>query len=117
MTDNKEKMGHRWAMLCHMAALISFIGVPFGHIIGPLLVWLFKKGDHEFVDRQGKEALNFQISWTIYGLVAALLVVAGIGIALLIALAIANFVLVVLAAVRASSGQEHRYPITIRFIK
>ena len=49
------------AMLCHLLALAGYV-IPFGNIIGPLVMWLVKKEDHPFIDEQGKEALNFQIT-------------------------------------------------------
>ena len=73
-------------MLCHLAALSAFVGVPFGHVLGPLVVWLIKRNEIPMVEQQGKESLNFQISMTIYGMVAFLLVFVVVGIFLLIGL-------------------------------
>jgi uncharacterized Tic20 family protein len=112
-----EKQACMWGMLCHLTALTAFIGIPFGHIIGPLVVWLFKKKEYSFVDGQGRESLNFQISMSIYCIVASALIFVLIGFALLIGLAIADFILVVIAAVRTSNGKPYRYPLTIRFFK
>jgi len=53
-----------WAMLCHLSGLAGYV-VPFGNIFGPLIIWLIKRDQSWFVDDQGKEALNFQISWAI----------------------------------------------------
>lgn len=103
--------------MCHLGALAAFIGIPFGHIIGPLVFWLLKKNEHAFVDNQGKESLNFQISMTIYCCIAFPFIFILIGIPLLIALAITDLVLVIIAAVKASNGIAYRYPITIRFLK
>ena len=61
-------------MLCHLTALLGIIGIPFGNIVGPLIIWLLKKNVYPFVNEQGKESLNFQISMTIYALAAALLI-------------------------------------------
>jgi uncharacterized protein len=105
-----------WAMLTHLSALTGFIGVPFGHIIGPLIMWAIKKDKFPFVDDQGKEALNFQISMTIYGVVAGVLCFVVIGIPLLIALVITDVVLTVIAAIAANQGETYRYPITIRLV-
>lgn len=116
MVRGKKKEAQTWGMLCHLVALVGFIGVPFGHLLGPLAIWLIKKNEYPFVDEQGKESLNFQISMTIYGLVAAMLVFVLIGFPLLIGLGIADLVLVIIAAVKASNGESFRYPCTIRFI-
>ena len=55
-------------MLCHLSSLAGSV-IPFGNIVGPLVVWLIKKDEYAFVDDQGKESLNFQISITIYTVV------------------------------------------------
>lgn len=106
-----------WAMLCHLLGLCAFIGIPFGNIIGPLVVWLIKGKEFEFVDEQGKEALNFQISMTIYGFIAGILVLVFIGWILLFALAIADVVFIIIASMKANDGESYRYPYIFRFIK
>jgi uncharacterized Tic20 family protein len=104
-------------MLCHLSALAGYVGIPFGNVIGPLVVWLVKKDQLPFVDDQGKEALNFQISVMIYGLVCVPLAFLLIGIPLLIALALFHLVATIVAAVKANTGVAFRYPLCIRFIK
>ena len=113
----EEKEARLWGMLCHLAALSGFLGLPFGHVLGPLVVWLIKRHEIPFVDGQGKESLNFQISMTIYGLLALPLVLVVVGVFLLIGLGIFNLVMVILASVRANDGRPYRYPLTIRFIR
>jgi len=88
-----------------------------GHILGPLAVWLLKRGDSPEIDAHGKESLNFQISMLIYDAIAAILCIFLIGIPILIALWVANTVLVIIASVKASEGKFYQYPFTIRFIK
>jgi len=117
MAKEKKKDANTWAMLCHLTALSLYIGVPFGHIIVPLIIWLIKKDEFAFVDEQGKESLNFQISITIYGIIAGLLCLVAIGFVLLPAIAVAHIVLIIMAAVKANQGESYRYPFTLRFIK
>ena len=105
----------QWGMAAHLSSLAGFL-IPFGHIGGPLLVWLLKKDSSVFAADQGKEALNFQISMTIYMVVSALLVLVFIGIFLLLFVALADVILTIVAAVAANNGQAYRYPATIRFI-
>jgi uncharacterized Tic20 family protein len=116
MAKMEEAQEKTWGMLCHLSALSGFI-IPFGNIIGPLICWLVKKDESEYVDKQGKESLNFQISVTIYALVAAVLVLIVIGIILLIAIGIAVLILVIVASIKASNREEFSYPLTIRFIQ
>ena len=104
-----------WAMLCHLRAFAGY-AIPFGGIVGPLIVWLIKKDEMPFVDDQGKEAVNFQISIMIYVFVSAVLIFAVIGIVLLPAVLIFDLVMVIIAAIRGNAGEAYRYPLCIRFI-
>jgi len=106
-----------WAMLCHLAALAAYIISPIGGIIGALIVWLIKKDQSAFVDEQGKESVNFQITVAIGFLICIPLMFILIGIPLAIALGIFNLVMIVVGAIKANSGEHWRYPISIRFIK
>ncbi|MGB8341180.1 MAG: DUF4870 domain-containing protein [Chthoniobacterales bacterium] len=106
-----------WAALCHASALLGvFLHFP-GHLIGPLIVWLVKRGDAPEIDAHGKEALNFQISMLIYNIVAVVFCLILIGFVFLAILWVLNAVLVIIAAIEASDGKFYRYPMTIRFIQ
>lgn len=109
-------------MLCHVLSLAGLV-VPFGNIIGPLVLWLVKRED-PFVDAHGKESMNFQISLTIYMFAILLLAIAlpGMGVFVLMifvmmGLVIFEIIEVVLASLAASRGAAFRYPLTIRFIR
>jgi len=105
-------------MFCHLSAFAGLIGIPFGNIIGPLVLWLIKRDEIPFVDQEGKESLNFQISMTIYALVAGVLTFVFVGFFLLLAIMIVNIVCVIKAAIKANTGEGYyTYPLTIRFIK
>lgn len=106
-----------WAMACHLAALIGWLGNGIGFILGPLAVWLIKRNEDPFIDDQGKEALNFQITMLIAFAVAAVLALVLVGFALLAVLALAEIVFPILAAVRANEGKRFRYPLTLRLIR
>ena len=116
MTAMSEKDARTWAMLCHIGAFAGYI-IPFGHIVAPLVIWLIKKDESPFVDDQGKESLNFQISISLYAIIAALLTLVVIGAVLLIALVIFDVIMVIIASVRANSGERYRYPLCLRLIK
>ena len=114
--DPKTKEERNWAMLCH---LISFSGylIPFGNIFGPLLLWLLKREEWPQVDDQGKESLNFQITWTIFFFISIVLCFVAIGLLLLPVVILVDLILVVIATIKASEGELYRYPLTIRFIQ
>jgi len=105
-----------WAMFAHLSALIGFI-IPFGNIIGPLVIWLTKGKETEFVGTEAKEALNFQITMLLAFVVAWVLVFVLIGFLLMALLAIADLILVIVAAISASKGQAYRYPFALRLVK
>jgi len=108
------KDARMWAMWCHLGGLAGYIGIPFGNILVPAVIWMLKKDSHPFVDQQGKEALNFQISMTIYAFVAALTLLIMIGIIILPILILAGVVLSIIAGIKANDGIAYRYPFTIR---
>ncbi len=91
--------------------------MPFGHIAGPLVLWLIKKDQNPLLDAHGKAALNFQISWLIYAIISGILIVVLIGIVLLPLVLLINLVLTIVGAVKASNGELYRYPLTIRFLQ
>lgn len=105
------------ALFVHLSAFSIFVGIPFGWIIGPLVIWLIFRDRSAFIDEHGKEALNFQISYTIYSMISLILCLILIGFLLLAAIGILWFIFVIIATVRASNGEGYRYPFTIRFIK
>ena len=112
-----SKDARMWAMFCHLAGLCGFILPTVGQVVGPLIFWQIKKDEYPFVDEQGKEALNFQISVTIYAVVAMFLFVICVGPFLLAGVGLFDFVLLLIAAVKANNGEHYHYPLTIRFIK
>jgi uncharacterized protein len=105
-----------WAMFCHLAAFAGFF-VPFGGIIGPLVIWLSKRDDSTWINENGKASLNFQLSMLMYMVLVAPLCLILIGIPLLILLGTLKIVFIVIGSVRASKGEEFRYPLAIPFIQ
>ena len=106
----------QWAMFCHFAAFLGFI-FPFGNLLGPLIVWQIKRESDPFVDRQGKEALNFQITVSLAVVVSFLLMLVVIGFFLLGLVSIGALVLTIIAGIKANEGLDYRYPFTWRPIK
>ena len=112
-----SKDARMWAMFCHLGGLAGYVIPIVGNVVAPLIVWQIKKDEFPFVDQQGKEAVNFQISILIYGLAAGLLCLVCVGFVLLPAVGIFKLVFLLIAAVKTNSGQAYRYPLCIRFIK
>jgi len=113
----------QWALFTHLSALLGFL-IPFGNVLGPLIFWQIKKNESSFIDDQGKEALNFQITFSLVmiGLVfvGTILLVVLIGFIFYIAAFVAGvawLVLSILAGIRANNGEYYRYPWTWRLVK
>ncbi|MDC1465405.1 DUF4870 domain-containing protein [Polaribacter sp.] len=132
------------AFLIHISAFTGFV-FPFGHIITPLIAWQTLKNRSPFLDKQGKEAVNFNLSYTLYSFILTLALIplaigtfftnfnnfdtfnfnfntpnmsGFIGISVISGiLYVAGIALVIIAAIKAKEGENYTYPFTIRFIK
>jgi uncharacterized Tic20 family protein len=109
-----NKDARMWGMLAHLSALVGLLSIP--PVVGPLVVWLVKRNEHAFVDDQGKEALNFQITMFIALLISGALICVGIGLILLPIVGIVDLIFVIIAAVKANNGERYRYPFNIRLV-
>jgi uncharacterized Tic20 family protein len=109
-----DRDSQQWGMIAHLSALVGFI-IPFGNVIGPLVIWQMKK-EQPFVVDQGKEALNFQITVSIAVMVCFLLSFVVIGLLLLPVVGIGALVLTVIAGIKANNGEAYRYPFALRLI-
>ncbi len=122
------------AFLLHLSAFFGYI-FPFGAVVGPLVIWELNKKKSNFLDKNGKEAINFNLSYLLYTFILGLSIVPfiirtvssdlhhldlfgmiSIGSVIGI-LAIVKFVLIIFAAIKANQGEVYNYPLTIKFIK
>lgn len=114
-------------MFAHLSALLGGLVTGamggWGWFIGPLVIWLVKKDTMPFVDEQGKEALNFNITVAAIFIVLGIFSVVTLGIGLLLTIplmflvGIAALVFIIMAGIKANEGQSYRYPVSIRLIK
>jgi uncharacterized protein len=103
-----------WASAAHWSALVAaFVVLSF---VGPLIVMLAHTHPSPFVRRHTTESLNFQISVLLYAAVSFVLAFVLVGIFLLIGLGIMWLICTVIGAVKAASGEDFRYPLTIRLV-
>jgi uncharacterized Tic20 family protein len=105
-----------WGSLAHLSALSGML-IPFGSLLGPLIMWRTRGQRTPFVGDQALEALNFNISIAIGFLVCLALVWLLIGILMLSALVIYWIIMTVIATLQAGEGRPYRYPISLRLIK
>ena len=105
-------------------AVWSHWGGLFAWIVVPMIFYLIEKDKRSLVAWHAREALNFQISMTIYYLLPVPLVcLVGIDLlfvllylAISVALALFELVVIILASLAASRGQRYRCPLTIPFV-
>jgi uncharacterized Tic20 family protein len=107
-TSDERTMG----ILSHILAIVFGIG-----ILAPLLIWLVKKDESQFVEANAKESLNFQLTVIIAWVISGLLVVVWIGWLLISIVSILDVVFVIVATVKASENKIYRYPVNLRLIK
>ncbi len=110
----------QWITLLHLSALAGFVIVGFGHLLGPILIWLLKKNDVPGMDAAGREVLNYQISWSLWFFISGMIALLGscliVPIALPILLVLFWVIFLIKGAICASSGENYRFPLTIRFL-
>ncbi|MEA5624792.1 DUF4870 domain-containing protein [Nostoc sp. UHCC 0251] len=155
MREKPKQQMRIWAMLCHFSALLGwvllvflvFFGIPLYlplNLLAPLIIWRLKKVQYPWIDLQGKESLNFQMSLTIYTLIVILislfLIITTFSVAMttngsvnqiknildsllivlmslfLFKLVLQSFV-VTFAAIKAYNGEHYRYPLTVRILR
>jgi uncharacterized Tic20 family protein len=104
------------AVVMHLLGFAGFV-FPFGNVVAPLILWLVKRSESPFLDRVGKEVVNFQISYTIYVAIAGLLCFVLIGFLILPVIFILWVVFMVIAAVKTGNGEGYQYPFTIRLLQ
>jgi uncharacterized protein len=151
MTTTNDK---NIATVLHLSTLTQYI-IPFGNYIFPIVIWSSKKDQSGFIDNNGKQVLNFQLSIFLYSVLLCLIaipiliytffynvpfeaivndndviienfdfnhiggfaVVGIIAVFLFAVLKIIEFILIILAAVKASNGEDYKYPLSIQFFK
>ena len=115
-----------YSTLTHLSGFAGWL-FPFGNIIAPLVLWIAKKNESNYIDSHGKAPVNFQLSILLYCFLLALLIIPitiltlGIGlIAILIGIIPAillKIVLIISASIKATNGEYYNYAYTIEFVK
>lgn len=110
-----KRVDNQLNAITHLTQLLDYI-TGFGGFIIPLVLWISNKDRVLGMDEQGRAILNFQLSLFIYCLISIpLILLFGLGIIMLIAIAIIGFVFPIINAIKASNGEEVYYPLSIRF--
>ena len=116
MIDAPSREERTWGMLCHIGIFVGHF-IPLGNFFAPLIIWLIKREESDFIAYHGKESLNFQISIFIYMAIAFVFAILLVGLPFLLALWVFSLIFVIIAGLKANEGVYYRYPLTIRLIK
>jgi len=110
------KADRQLIVLTHLSQLITLV-IGFGSLIIPLILWLTNKDKVYQMDEHGKNIVNFQISILIYSLLCIpLILLLGLGIVGLIAIAFIAILFPIINAIKASNGETPKYPLSLNFI-
>src|SRR6266567_3590763 len=99
----ESKSSINWGMVCHVAGLTAYVGLP---ILGPLIVWLAKRKTDTIANIEGREAVNYNISVTLYAFISGLLCFVVIGYLLLVLVSMTHLGLVIWATLKANKGES-----------
>ncbi|MBD3661925.1 MAG: DUF4870 domain-containing protein [Arenibacter algicola] len=100
----------------HLSQLLDIV-TGFGGFIVPLVLWLTQRDTIMNMDENGKSIINFQISMFLYILICMpLILLLGIGILGIIAIAVLCFVFPIINAIKVSNGEKPHYPLSIKFV-
>ncbi len=113
MTEDERK----YATWMHLAGLSTYIGIPFGHVLIPLILWLLRRKQSDYVNQQGIEILNFQLSITFYYIFSWIMLFILIGFVFLPVVFLLHIIATITATVRTHEGGDYRYPATLRVIR
>ncbi len=118
-----QSQARMWNMLCHLSALAGYI-IPFGNVLGPLLIWQIKKNEFPSVEEHGKAALNFQLTVLIalfVGIIAAVLLsfvcIGFLLVPVVVLIGLAGLVFAIIAGIKANNGEAYRYPWSLTLVK
>lgn len=110
-TENRQLL-----VLTHLSQLLDIV-TGFGGFIVPLILWLTQKETVMNMDENGKSIINFQISMFLYILICIpLILLLGLGILGIIAIAVLCFVFPIVNAIKVSNGEKPHYPLSIKFV-
>ena len=106
-----------YATWMHIAGLSMYIGVPFGHVLVPLILWALKHKESYYIDQQGRDVLNFQLTISFYMIFCFMLFSILIGYMFIVPVVLLHIIASVMGAMRTYRGKTFRYPVTFRIIR
>jgi len=111
----------QWTVITHVSPLIGLVVPVAGNIAAPLIIWLIKKPELPGLEPVGKTVLNFQISWSIWMLIASAIGFAAscliVPLLLPVGVAVAWIIFTAMGSMKASNGEPYEYPLTIKILQ
>ncbi|WP_430782202.1 DUF4870 domain-containing protein [Actinoplanes sp. G11-F43] len=108
-----------WVLVAHFGgAAAAFFGGVFLGWIPPLVAYLARGNQSPIVRAESLKALNFQLVWTIVGVIGYVLIIcAGLGLLVTGAAWLVSTIFGVIAGIKALNNEPYNYPMTYTFIK
>ncbi|WP_412518793.1 DUF4870 domain-containing protein [Staphylococcus simulans] len=117
---NQSKNPHQFQDLSSkdkQLAMLMWVLALFTNFVGPLILWVMKKDESEYLNQQGKNYFNYAISYAIYGVVSLILMVILIGYITTFVLTVVCTVYTILGIITTNKGEDYVVPFTINIIK
>jgi uncharacterized Tic20 family protein len=106
-----------WALIAHFGgALGMFIGGGVLGFVAPLIAYAVKGQQSPTVRAHAVAALNFQILWSIIGLVGWIISCVTFGLVAVAAM-IVGIIFGIIAGIKANEGQLYQYPMSLSIVK
>ena len=112
----KDDDERKWATAIHASAVAGML-FPLALALGPLLIWMLKKHESEYLDIQGKKAINFQLTVLVIAfacVILAFLIKPIISLAFMTG--IGGLVFAVMAAVSVFKEGDFDYPFSLNIV-
>lgn len=74
MESTINKRQKNLGAIIHISTFSKYF-IPFGNFILPLILWTSNKSESDFIDHNGKQALNFQISILLYSIILGIIAI------------------------------------------
>ena len=114
---NMNLTERQWGAITHVAALLGIL-LPMALVLGPMIIWMIKRDESSFLDAQGKEAVNFQLTILVTSFILILLAgITKIFFAISAVVLAVGMIFAAVAALNIYKGKDYRYPFAVRLIK
>ncbi len=108
--SDQERIYATWI---HLAGLF----IPVGNFLIPMILWLLKRRESHYIDQQGREVMNFQLTIIFYAIFALILIATPVGWIFIPVILLLHLMGTLTGALKTWQGRIFRYPVTFRVIR